>query len=363
MKAIFVTRENSKMPAVRVRCYNFSKYLEQAGIKTEVFSYADILGAKSGKEEKNMTWLEKCSYNFKAYRRLSSEKAVLILQRFNYHSFAPLFLKILNKNKLVFDLDDWEAREKIHYYFNRIPSSKAEIMMRFIARRSDLCIGASRFLFKYLSCYNAKVLYMPTAVDTDFFKPVIKERRDKTVVLSWMGTMHRQDNVENIRFLIECFLTVNNNYPHVKLEIIGEGIFFETVADFVRRCADNCIVIKPWIDPENIPQYLQKIDIGVMPLIQDSKFNKAKSPTRLFEYMAMSKPVVASCIGEVKEIIEDGVNGLLAMSKDEFVQRLISLIENEDMRRRLGENARRTVEERFSLQRVAAELVKEMKVL
>ena len=363
MKVIFITRENNKMPAVRVRCHNFAKYLEKAGISTEVFSYADALGAKSGKEESSMTWAQKCAYNFKAYRKLSSKDTVLILQRFNYHSFAPLFLKLFNKNKLIFDLDDWEARETIRYYFNRIPSSKAEIMMRFIARRSDLCIGASRFLVQYLCRYNDNVVYMPTAVDTVFFRPGPEKKKDKSLVLSWLGTMHRKDNVENIEFLIECFQRVNAAYPQIRLEIVGAGIFYEQAHDLVLRCGNDSVLLKPWIDPENIPQYLQKIDIGIMPLIQDTKFNRAKSPTRLFEYMAMAKPVVASCIGEAKEIIDNGVNGILAGTRQEFAEGLKALIESESMRKTLGENARKTVEEKFSLKKVADELVNEIKLL
>ena len=363
MKVTFVTRENSKMPAVRVRCNNFARYFEKAGIKAEVFSFADELGAKSGKEEKNMTWAQKYLYNFKAFRRLAADDSILILQRCNYHSFAPLILKLMNKNKLVFDLDDWEARENIRYYFNLIPSSKAEIMMRFIAKRSNLCIGASKFLFNYLGRYNHNVIYLPTAVDTDFFKPLGPENSGKALVLSWVGTMHRKDNVENIAFLIECFLLVNAVFPLIRLEIRGEGIFYEDVDALVRKCAHGSVKLNTWIDPQVMPQYLQGIDIGIMPLIQDSKFNRAKSPTRLFEYMAMEKPVIASRVGEAKEIIENGVNGLLAGSKEDFVTSLKALIENKGLRIKLGKNARKTVEDRFSLKKAAAELVREMQRL
>jgi len=363
MKAVFITREDSKMPAVRVRCHNFAKYLEAAGIKTEVFSYADILGAKCGKEEKNLTWVQKCLYNFKAYSRLCSGDSILILQRCNYHSFAPLFLKLFNKNKLVFDLDDWEAREHIKYYFGRIPSSKAEIMMCFIAKHSDLCIGASRFLVEYLRNYSKRVVYLPTAVDTDFFKPVLKQKSDKSLILSWMGTMHREDNVENINFLIQGFQTISAKYPQIRLEIRGEGIFYDRVAGLIKKCANARVLLGPWIDPKDIPHYLETIDIGIMPLIQDTKFNRAKSPTRLFEYMAMAKPIIASCIGEVTEIIDDGVNGLLFKTKEEFIARLNDLIENENMRKELGDNARKTVLKKFSLKKIAAELAREMKLL
>ncbi|MCG2712672.1 MAG: glycosyltransferase [Candidatus Omnitrophica bacterium] len=363
MKVIFVTRENSQMPAVRVRCYNFAKYLEKAGICTEVFSYADMLGAKSGKDEKHMSWFWKIYYNLQAYRRLSCEDAIFIIQRVNYHSFAPLFLGIFKKRKLILDLDDWEAREDISYYFNRIPSSKAEIMMRFIAKRSVLCIGASRFLIRFLSCYSNKVLYIPTTVDTDVFKPDKKPRQKSGLILSWLGTMYRNDNVENINFLIECFKALADDYPQLKLEIRGDGTFYEQVYDLVEKCNPKRVLLKPWISPQNVAQYLEEIDIGVMPLIQNSKFNKSKSPTRLFEYMAMEKPVVVSAVGEANEIIIDGFNGLLADNKADFINKLRTLIEDRDLRENLGKNARETIISKYRIEKLTQSLVKAIKSL
>ncbi len=363
MKTIFITRENSQMPGVRVRCHGFAGYLRKAQIDAEVFSYADSLGAKSGKDESKMSLFDKCAYNLKAYRKLAREDAVLVLQRFNYHSFAPFFLRLFNKRKLIFDLDDWEAREEINYYFNKVPSSKAEIMMRFIAKKSNFCIAASKFLVKFLSVYNDNVIYMPTGVDVDVFKPVVGARIKPDMVISWLGTMHRPDNVENIKFLIDCFLCLVNDYPRLRLEIRGDGIFYGQVRDFVRQHGQGHICLKPWINPEQIPAYLNKIDIGVMPLIQETKFNKAKSPTRLFEYMAMEKPVLASSIGEAREIINDGENGLLAKTKDDFIIKMKALIENASLRKSLGKCARKSILRGYTLEQIAGKLIKEIKLL
>lgn len=363
MKIIFITRESKQMPAVRVRCYGFAKYLNAAGIKTDILSFADDLGAKSGKQESRMSVLEKIWYNLKALKFLGDKEAVLFLQRCNYHSFSPLLVSLLSKKKLILDLDDWEARENTECYFNRVPNSKAEIMMRFIAKHSVLCVGASRFLVEYLLPYNQRVIYLPTAVDTNLFTPGPEREKDKALVLSWLGTMHRKDNVENIKFLLDCFQELHARYPQISLEIIGEGLYDVQVRDLVQKLGNSNVLLKPWISPEYVPRYLREIDIGIMPLIQNTKFNKAKSPTRLFEYMAMAKPVVVSRVGEAKEIINDGINGLLAQTKEEFVEGLNALIINADLRRTLGNNARKTVEEKFSLEKVAAELVKELKLL
>ncbi len=363
MKAVFITRENSQMPGVRVRCHGFAGHLRKAQIDAEVFSYADSLGAKSGKDESKMSLFDKCAYNLKAYSKLAQEDTVLVLQRFNYHSFAPLFLKLFNKRKLIFDLDDWEAREEINYYFDKIPSSKAEIMMRFIAKKSNFCIAASKFLVKFLSVYSNKVIYMPTGVDVDMFKPGTGDQIKPDMVISWVGTMHRPDNVENIKFLIDCFLQLVKDYPQLRLEIRGDGIFYEEVRNFARQHGQGLIFLKPWVKPEQIPGYLDEIDIGVMPLIQDTRFNKAKSPTRLFEYMAMEKPILASSIGEAREIINDGENGLLARTKHDFIIKMKALIENASLRKSLGKCARKTILNGYTLEQIAGKLVKEIKLL
>jgi len=363
MKVTFVTRENFEMPAVRVRCYGFAEKLKKSGIETEVFSYADHLGAKSGKEEGRMRTVDKVYYNFKALKHLLPKKSILFLQRFNYHSYAPFFLRFLKNWKLIFDVDDWEAREDIKYYFGRIPSSKAELAMRIVAKNSHLCIGASKFLTNFLSKYNQNVLYIPTGVDADIFKPNGSNKEGTGIVLSWLGTIHRQDNVENLKFLIECFQELCLVYDNIRLEIMGDGIYYNQLRGIIQGAGNLKVKLRPWRSPEFIPGYLNNIDIGVMPLIQNTKFNQAKSPTRIFEYMAMEKPIVTSATGELPYIIENGVSGFLAKEKSDFIVKLKCLINDEDLRRKLGKNARKTIIENYSLNILSNRLVEAIKKL
>jgi glycosyltransferase involved in cell wall biosynthesis len=65
--------------------------------------------------------------------------------------------------------------------------------------------------------------------------------------------------------------------------------------------------------------------------------------------MACGVPVVASAVGVNREIIQDGVNGFLASTEDEFVEKLQRLLTDPDLRRRIAEAGRRTIVERYSL--------------
>ena len=108
MKVVFVTREGYKLSGARVRCYNFSRYLGQCNIDSQVLSFADLLGARFGERECEMSFLQKISYNLKAYRALSAsdKNTLLYMQRLNYHSLAPLLFSIVKRTKFIFDCDD-----------------------------------------------------------------------------------------------------------------------------------------------------------------------------------------------------------------------------------------------------------------
>lgn len=81
-------------------------------------------------------------------------------------------------------------------------------------------------------------------------------------------------------------------------------------------------------------------------------------PIALLEAMAMAKPIVATPVAGIPEAIRDGENGILVPPEPAEIAGMIDyLIENPDLARRLGENAKRTVEERFTWQKSAAKFL------
>jgi len=350
MKLIFITREGYGLPGARIRCYNFARELKKCGIETEVLSYSDGLGAKDGEEESQMGLRDKMGLNYKALKRLLKEKeSVFYIQRFNYHSFAPYLAHLFRRNKIVLDLDDWELRENLKYYFGFYPSSKAHYLTRQIARRSIFCIAASRFLEEFLLQFNKKVYYIPSGVDTEIFQPSLNGLNQDKIVFSWIGTFHKKEYIENIGLGLSCFSALRKRYSHLYFEIVGEGIHKDPLVKIINQYNDKNIILKKWIEPDRIPDYLATIHIGIMPVSRDNKFNRAKSPTKLFEYMAMAKPTVSSCIGEAPHIIQNGENGFLAKTKEEFTEKMQRLIEDSELRQKMGEKGRENVEKNYSL--------------
>lgn len=352
MKIIFITREGYNLSGARVRCYNFARALRKYGISAEVFSFADNLGAKYGEKEFEMSFFEKIGYNIKALNvLLKKEKgSVFFIQRLNYHALAPFLVSLLRGNRIIFDCDDWNIRENPQCYLGFYPSSKMEFLTRKIAKYSKTCVTASAFLKDYISKFNDKVYHIPTGVDTGLFKPDNKNNSNSKITFSWIGTMYHKEMYENIRFILDCFSVLADKYNNIYLNLAGEGKYFQETNNYADsfRCRDR-IKIDSWIPPDEISRHLSNTDIGLLPLIQDTKFNRAKSPTKLFEYMAMAKPTVSSNIGEAGRVIHDAINGFLAKDKEEFMVKMDKLITDPVLRVQMGILARRSVEENYSL--------------
>lgn len=363
MKVIFVTREGYNLPGARIRGYGFARELAKKGLETEVLSYADTLGAKDGVHEGSMGLAEKIRHNIAAYKRLAGEKdAVIILQRVNYHSFGPLLNRIIKKNRLVLDMDDWEIREDPKYLFGFYPTSKAEYLTRRIAGMAEFCIAGSRYLTDYLRRFNKKTYYIPSCVDTEKFCPNGVEKDKESIKFCWIGTLHRRDDVENVKFAIDCFRELKLDSPDLSLDIIGDGIYRVEIEQYIlNNNPSRKVNFIGWIHPDRVPEYLDRIDVGLFPLIQDTKFNLSKSPTKLFEYMAMGKPTVSCRRGEAVYVIEDGKEGFLAENRDIFIDKMKALAEDKGLRKEIGEKAREKIIRDYSLKIAADNLFNAIK--
>lgn len=363
MRVIFVTREGYNLPGCRIRCYQFAEHLKKYKVETEVLSYTDNLDALDGKDEIQMKSYKKLFLNIAAFNKLINKKNVIVyLQRLNYHSFGPILAQIIRRNKLIFDMDDWEIRENPEYLFGIYPTSRAEFLTKKVASQSWACIASSKFLFDYLSQFSKRVFYIPTGVDSELFYPKEEKVKKDYLIFSWIGTMHRRSDIENIKFIIDCFKVIGEKYKIIKLEIVGDGIYFNELLQTIRNNGGyNGITLKGWVNPQAMPYYIEKTDVGLVPLIQNTKFNQAKSPVKLFEYMAMAKPTISRRMGESKNIIEDGKDGFLANSKEEFIDKMALLIKNDGLRKNLGIAARQKIERNYSMSVLSERLYKIIK--
>ena len=94
---------------------------------------------------------------------------------------------------------------------------------------------------------------------------------------------------------------------------------------------------------------LASFDIGIMPL-PDDEWAQGKCGLKGLSYMALEIPTIMSPVGVNSDIIQDGVNGYLAVAEEEWVNKISQLVESAELRMKLGKNARETVIEKYSVE-------------
>ncbi|MDR1761072.1 MAG: glycosyltransferase, partial [Bacteroidales bacterium] len=137
---------------------------------------------------------------------------------------------------------------------------------------------------------------------------------------------------------------------HVLLKIkkkYGDRVSFMLISNKLYENKKLGITTTFWNADDEINQ-LSHIDIGIMPLPND-EWSRGKCGFKGLQYMAMEIPCIMSAVGVNTEIIEHGVNGFLAHNNDEWEEYLTLLIDNSELRKTIGKQGRKTVEERYSI--------------
>ncbi len=194
---------------------------------------------------------------------------------------------------------------------------------------------------------NKPIYVIPNGVDTEMFKPDVycedmkKELNidNDDVIVTFVGSFKRWHGVDQIPKIAKRF-----EGKRVKFLLVGSGELFEYIK---KMKTDNMIMLgaKPH---EEIPKYLALSDILIAPFNDEyfRDFGFWWNPVKLFEYMSSGKPIVSYNYEEVRKIVRDA--GLLAKPGDleDFIKKLEYLIEDEDLRKKMGRKGRKiTVKE------------------
>jgi glycosyltransferase involved in cell wall biosynthesis len=158
------------------------------------------------------------------------------------------------------------------------------------------------------------------------------------------------------------FHSIVAEQPEARLMVVGKGRHGEE--DALLRAAQQMsfaenLLLVGWTEPEEIPDYLAAADVAIYPL-DDTLVNRAKCPAKLTEIMLAGCPVVADKVGQAQEYLQHGKNGLIVDPKhpEEMVQAVISLLNDPDRGRSLGNTARNSLLTDFRWQQSAEQLHK-----
>ena len=239
--------------------------------------------------------------------------------------------------KIVYDVED-NAMSTMNNELNHIAGSlKNPRKIIHLVKNADHVITSSPFLNNY--CYKLnkkkKSTYVSSSVNTRNFYPTNLYNNNKKVTIGWTGTFSSKIYIDLLR---DVFIKLSKRCEF-KLLIIGNFEYSLPGVD---------LEVIQW-NSENEIKDLQKIDIGVYPLIKD-QWALGKSGLKAIQYMSFAIPTVATNVGTTSKIITHLKNGYLVNNNndDEWLDALYKLINNQSLRKRLGIEARRTIIDNYS---------------
>lgn len=252
---------------------------------------------------------------------------------FFFGTFFERTLKTLGC-KLIYDFDDaiWLKDENPNQgVFNKL---KNPGKVATICKLADVVIVGNEYLKKYAEQFNDNVRIIPSTIDFSDYGKASKKQHEG-ICIGWTGSFSTIKHFETILPALEQIKTKYKDKVYFKL--IGDPDYVNSLLDIKGHL---------W-NAETEAEDLSELDIGIMPL-PDNEWTRGKCAMKGLQYMALEIPTIMSPVGVNSDIIEDGENGCLAGSTEEWVEKLSRLIESEPLRKRIGEAGRKTVERDFS---------------
>jgi glycosyltransferase involved in cell wall biosynthesis len=225
---------------------------------------------------------------------------------------------------------------------------RAREVESFVFEQADAILVVSEFLKQKICAVGAaaqKVHVIPNGVDEVLFDPAVDgndirrhfglEANDVLVgFIGWFVPWHR------LELLVRAFARTAGR-TGARLMLVGDGVLRQELVELATSLGIRDRMLLPGAVPYcEIPRFIQAMDVCVIP-----GSNEYRSPIKLFEYMAMAKPVLAARYAPIEQVIVSGHNGLTFDPEDsaDLGSKLDDLLCNPGRRAELGLRARQTI--------------------
>ena len=278
-----------------------------------------------------------------------------------YSGAAGVVLRLFSSVPVVLDHDDWEGKggwiEVLEWPW--ILKKVIDVQERIGPGLAHSITVASRTLQTQLWARGIspeKIFYVPNGPREKLRNFAIDPLKAEELrckfglsghrVVIFVGHLSPEDDID---ILLESVRFVRMEDCECKCLIVGDG---PTAPGLKRMAAEkgieDSVLFTGWVDHEEIPALLSLADVAAYPY-RDNLRKRAKCAGKIHEYMAAGKAILTHRVGQNTEYLEQGISGYLVEPEDEegFSRGLLKLLRDEELRKKLGENARKRVRQKF----------------
>ena len=242
--------------------------------------------------------------------------------------------------KIIYNFDDAVM------YSERNPDKDSRshfVPFRRSASMADMVIVSNTYLAEYGRRFNSNVKILPIGLKLSDYRVELPPKTDDIVRLVWIGS---EGTLGYLAELKPVFEDIGKRFGNTALRIICDDFF-----DLENMPVEKRIWSK---DTRGID--LAACDIGLAPL-PSNRFTRGKSSFKVLEYSSAGLPVIASPVGTNADHVRDNITGFLVTNMQEWTDRIIQLIEDEQLRIQMGREGRKHAE-KFDVGVVGKEFTK-----
>lgn len=225
--------------------------------------------------------------------------------------------------KVLYDFDDAIMYDD---HDAQTPDRKRKKAFQRTVKLADMVIAGNSYLAEHAREFNSNVAVIPTGLDTSAYKVQASPIKDGKIRLVWIGSSSTLRYLAEIKTALE---EIGSRLDNVILRIICD--------EFLDL--KNMKVEKVQWSFQNQAIDLVASDIGLAPL-PDNAFTRGKCGFKILQYAAAGLPAVASPVGVNAQYASNGVTGFHATNTAEWVTSISRLIENAELRKTMGCQAR-----------------------
>ena len=166
-------------------------------------------------------------------------------------------------------------------------------------------------------------------------------------ILLAQGFMSNEMKAKGAKILISSLRVMLGKYPNIVLVLTGQGVFSKEVKSFTKSvCLSKNVIFTEHLSDPFVP--LAMCDIYTHISLADGV------PLSLLEAMVMGKPILATNIGGIPEVINDGINGfLIEPCENQIIEKIEHIISNTNMVNNIGNNAKYSALDKFTWKKTA----------
>jgi glycosyltransferase involved in cell wall biosynthesis len=349
--------------------YNLSNSLIKKGHKVTVITRGSwkglLINCSKNINIYRLPYLQLYPFHAKIYQFFQSRIFRKLESNFDlvhiHHPFSPpvntTLPKLVTFHSSLGELESGSIEAQNNYSLPNIPKPLLSLIGKYfriyehkVIANVDLISTVSNALANELKNHykliDDSINVLGNGVDTNLFTPV--NIKDNGTYILYTGRLSWNKGLID---LIRSAKKIIQRYPDISFVITGRGPIEHYLRELVTNMKlDNNFSFLGFVDMKRLIKTYQNASIYIFPSYYEGL------PTSLLEAMACGVPVIATGVGGIPEVVNDGKNGFIVPIKnpEAIANSVIKLLENQKSRKKMGKIARKTIEENYSWDSIAS---------